>query len=137
MTDKRKGRWKAGESGNPNGRPPGSSEVGRLRAAISADLPEIIRKLVEKAKEGDSQAARLLLERVLPPIKATEPTVEIDIPEGEDLTAQGAAVMRAVSLGQIAPGQAGALLSGLGNVAKLKEIDELTRRIEALEAGKA
>ena len=43
--------------------------------------------------------------------------------------------MRAMAEGRIAPGQAGALLSGLGNVAKLKEIDELTARIEVLEKG--
>jgi polyhydroxyalkanoate synthesis regulator phasin len=131
----KKNAWKPGQSGNPNGRPPGSSEVGKLRAAISKHLPEIIDQLVEKARGGDAQAARLLLERVLPPVKATEATVVIDIPDGVGLTEQGAAVMRAVARGLIAPGQGGALLSGLGNVAKLKEIDELTARIEALEAG--
>jgi polyhydroxyalkanoate synthesis regulator phasin len=135
MTEKKKGRWEAGESGNPNGRPPGSSEVSKLRAAISEHLPEIIDQLVQKAKEGDAQAARLLLERVLPPIKATESTVEIDIPEEASLTEQGEAIVRAVARGLIAPGQGGTLLSGLSSVAKMREIDELTKRIEALEAG--
>lgn len=133
--ESKRGGWKAGQSGNPKGRPPGSSEVGKLRAAISEHMTEIIGQLVEKARGGDTQAARLLLERVLPPIKATEPTVEIDIPESAGLTEQGEAIVRAVARGLIAPGQGGALLSGLGNVAKLKEIDELTKRIEALEAG--
>ena len=133
--ESKRGGWQPGQSGNPKGRPPGSSEVSRLRAAISEHLPEIISQLVEKARGGDTQAARLLLERVLPPVKATESTVEIDIPEDAGLTEQGAAIVRAVAQGLIAPGQGGALLSGLGNVAKLKEIDELTKRIEALEAG--
>ena len=125
--------WKPGQSGNPNGRPPGSTEVGRLRAAISEHLPEIIAQLVEKARGGDAQAARLLLERVLPPVKATEATVEIELPEGATLTEQGEAIVRAVAGGLIAPGQAGALLTGLGNVARLKEVDELTTRLEELE----
>lgn len=130
--------WKPGQSGNPNGRPPGSSEAGRLRAAISQDIPEIIAVMVEKAKGGDAQAARLLLERVLPPVKATEATVEIELPPGATLTEQGEAIVRAVAGGLLAPGQAGALLTGLGNVARLKEVDELTQRLEALEkaAGK-
>lgn len=130
--------WKPGESGNPKGRPPGSSEVGRLRAAISEHLPEIIKQLVEKARGGDTQAARLLLERVLPPVKAIEATVELDLPEGATLTEQGDAIVRAVASGLLAPGQAGALLSGLGSIARLKEVDELTKRLEALEkaAGK-
>lgn len=130
--------WKPGQSGNPNGRPPGVSEVGRLRAAISEHLPEIIAQLVEKALGGDTQAARLLLERVLPPVKAIEATVELDLPEGATLTEQGDAIVRAVAAGSLAPGQAGALLTGLGSIARLKEVDELTKRLEALEkaAGK-
>lgn len=136
MTEEAKGSgWKKGQSGNPKGRPPGSSEIGKLRAAISEHLPEIIQQLVEKARDGDTQAARLLLERVLPPVKAVEATVEIEIPEGVGLTEQGEAIVRAVASGMIAPGQAGALLSGLGSVAKMKEIDELEKRIQALEEG--
>ena len=67
MEKKKRGKWKAGESGNPNGRPPGTGEVAKLRDSIAAHVPEIIVQLVAKAKEGDAQAARLLLERVLPP----------------------------------------------------------------------
>ncbi len=132
------GGWKPGQSGNPNGRPPGTSEIGRLRAAISEHLPEIIAQLVEKARAGDTQAARLLLERVLPPVKAVEATVLLEIAEGASLTEQGESIVRAVAGGLLAPGQAGALLTGLGSIARLKEVDELTKRLEALEkaAGK-
>lgn len=135
MAEKKSGRWKPGESGNPNGRPPGLSEVGRLRASIAEHLPEIIKAQVEKAKDGDGMAARLLLERVLPAVKAAEETVRLELPEGASLTEQGEAIMRAVAEGVISPGQGAALLSGLGNVARLKEIDELAARIEALEKG--
>lgn len=130
--------WKPGQSGNPNGRPPGSSEVGRLRAAISGHLPAIIQQLVEKALAGDTQAARLLLERVLPPVKATEATVMLELAPGASLTQQGESIMHAIATGLLAPGQAGALLTGLGSIARLKEVDELTKRLEALEkaAGK-
>lgn len=133
-----KGGWQPGQSGNPSGRPPGTSEVGRLRAAISEHLPEIIAQLVEKALAGDTQAARLLLERVLPPVKAIEATVEIAFPDGATLTEQGEAIVRAAACGSLAPGQAGALLTGLGSIARLKEVDELTKRLEELEkaAGK-
>jgi hypothetical protein len=125
--------WKPGQSGNPNGRPPGTSEIGRLRAAISKSLPEIIKQLVEKARAGDTQAARLLLERVLPPVKAVESAVIIELAPGASLTEQGESIMQAVANGLLAPGQAGALLTGLGSIARLKEVDELTKRLEALE----
>ena len=130
---KRRGRWKAGESGNPNGRPPGVGEVTKLRDSIAAHLPEIIAQLVEKAKAGDAQAARLLLERVLPSLKPIEQPVALSLPAGEGLTAQGVAIVEAVATGTLAPGQGAALLTGLGALARIKEIDELERRIAQLE----
>ena len=130
---KKRGKWKAGESGNPNGRPPGVGEVTKLRDSIAAHLPEIIAQLVEKAKAGDAQAARLLLERVLPSLKPIEQPVALSLPAGEGLTAQGVAIVEAVAAGTLAPGQGVALLTGLGALARIKEIDELERRIAQLE----
>ncbi len=132
----KRGRWKEGESGNPNGRKPGTGEVAKLRDSIAQHLPEIILQLVNKAKEGDSQAARLLLERVLPPMKAIEQAVKLSLPDGEGITAQGVAIVQAVASGTIAPGQGAALLTGLGALARIKEIDELERRITQLEGAK-
>lgn len=132
---KKRGRWKAGESGNPNGRPPGVGEVSKLRESIAAHLPDIIAQLVNKAKDGDSQAARLLLERVLPPMKAIEQAVTLTLPDG-DMTAQGVAIVQAVAAGTIAPGQGAQLLTGLGALARIREIDELERRLTALEGMK-
>ena len=138
MTEKKdKGKWQPGRSGNPNGRPPGTSDVARLRAAIAEHLPEIIAQQVAKAKEGDVQAARLLIERVIPPIKASEEPVMLAMPANVGLAEQGAAVMQAIAAGVIGPGQGAALLSGLGSIAKLKEIDDLIARVEALELNRA
>jgi len=133
---KKRGRWKAGESGNPKGRTPGTGEVGKLRASIALHLPDIIAQLVTKAKEGDAQAARLLLERVLPPMKPIEQAVALSLPTGEGMTAQGVAIVQAVAAGILAPGQGAALLTGLGALARIKEIDELERRITQLEGAK-
>lgn len=130
---KKRGRWKSGESGNPRGRKPGTGEVAKLRDSIAAHLPEIITQLVAKAKEGEPQAARLLLERVLPALKPMEQPVKLTMPDGEGLTAQGAAIVQAVAAGKIAPGQGAALLAGLGALSRIKEIDELTARISKLE----
>lgn len=135
MTEKaaRPGRWTKGQSGNPRGRKPGSGVTQQLRASIAQHVPDIVSKLVEQAKEGDTQAARLLLERVLPPVKQQEEAVSFDLPEGT-LSEQGAAVIRAAGDGEIAPSQATQMLTGLAAFAKLKEVDELERRLEALEA---
>lgn len=132
---KRPGRWKPGESGNPAGRRPGTGEVARLRAAIAEHVPEIVAKLVEAAKDGDTQAARLLLERVIAPLKAAEESAAVPLPAGT-LAEQGRALLSAAAAGELAPGQAAALLGALGTLARVVEVDELTRRVEALEARK-
>ena len=134
MTEKKISRWKPGQTGNPKGRPPGQSEITRLRASLAGDVPEILAGLVMAAKGGDVQAARLILERILPPVKAIEQAVELQLPTDGTLTAQGRAVLSAVAGGDLAPTQGAALLGAIGTLARVTEIDELTARIAALEA---
>ncbi len=124
--------WKPGQSGNPKGRPTGTGEVARMRAAIAGNVPAILDSLTSAALAGDVQAARLLLERALPPIKAVEATQALSLPDGT-LTEQGRAVLASVAAGELAPGQGAALLGAIGTLARVAEIDELTQRITALE----
>lgn len=138
MTDSlEKGRWKPGQSGNPRGKPAGSGELQKLRAKIGKHVPSIITKLVDAAEAGDVQAARLLLERVLPPMKATEAAHALQIDTKASLTDQGRAVLAAVAAGQLAPGQGAQLVAAIGSLGKLTEIDELERRLAALESRNA
>ncbi len=125
--------WRAGQSGNPRGRRPGSGEVAKLRAAIAEHVPTILERLVAAALQGDVSAARLLLERVCPPLKATEEAAPLALPDGT-LTEQGRAVLGAVAAGELAPGQGAALLGAIGTLARVAEVDELERRLTALEA---
>ena len=130
---KRPGRWKAGESGNPAGRKPGTGEVAKMRASMAAHVPALVAVLLARAMDGDIGAARLLLERTIAPLKAAEQAAPLALPAGT-LTEQGRAVVAAVAAGELAPSQGAALLASLGTLAKLTEADELARRIEALEA---
>lgn len=130
---KRPGRWKPGESGNPTGRKPGTGQVAKLRAAIAEQLPGLLDAMVVRALDGDVGAARLLLERTVAPLRAVEPALTLALPDGS-LTDQGRAVLKAVAAGELAPGQGAALLGAIGTLARVAEIDELTARVEALEA---
>lgn len=116
------------------GRPKGSkNKATKLREAIAADLPQIIAGLTAQAKAGDAQAARLLLERVLPAVRPIEMPAPVALPAGGSLADQGRALLAAAGAGLLAPGQAAQLLAALGALAKIVETDELAARIAALE----
>jgi hypothetical protein len=121
-----------GQSGNPKGRPRGKTLGGILRQSIEKDFDLIIGSVIESAKTGDIQAASLLLSRVCPPLKPVQEAYKIGLP-GETLTKKAEAILDAVADGKISISDAKALLDGLASISKITEIDELTRRIEALE----
>ena len=128
--------WAKGQSGNPKGRPAGSGEVAKLRAAIAGQVPAILESLTAAAIAGDVAASRLILERVLPPLKAAEQTQPLSLPDGT-LTDQGRAVLAAVAAGELATGPGAALLASIGTLARVVEVDELARRLDVLEAKNA
>jgi hypothetical protein len=133
MTARTDTKFKPGQSGNPEGRKPGSGKVGAMRAALEKDWKDIQAVLVKKAKEGDMQAIRIVAERMIPPLRAVESAVPVDL-SGATLSEKGNAVLEAVAAGTLAPGQAAQILQGLGAMARVLETDELAKRIEALEA---
>ena len=126
-------KFKPGQSGNPNGRPKDKTPATLLRKSIIGDIPAIINTLVELAKGGDVQAAKVLLDRVCPTLKPQ--SLPISLPVNGTLTEQGNEIIRATMTGQIAPDIGAQLITALANQAKIVEIDELTRRIEVLENG--
>jgi hypothetical protein len=128
-----KSTWKPGQSGNPAGRPPGSGEVGKLRAGIAGHVPAILDRLVAAAQDGDVQAARLLLERCLPALKPTELPQAIELPDGGSLTETGRAVLNAVGNGSLPAGEGAKLMAAIAALGRVAELDELAARIEALE----
>ena len=85
-----------------------------------------------RALQGDSGLMRALLGRLVAPAKAETLPASFTLPEGS-LTDQANAVMQAVSSGVIAPSTGGELLTALGQVAKIREADEVLSRVEALE----
>jgi hypothetical protein len=125
--------WRKGQSGNPHGRrAKGLATAERLRNALVKDLPGILEGLVKAAKGGDMAAARTILDRVLPPLKAIETPAFLDPLEGS-LADQGQAVLGAMAGGALAPGQAALILGAIAAQARVVEVDELGRRLEALE----
>jgi hypothetical protein len=123
--------FKKGESGNPAGRKKGSAKIEPLRTGLIEHVPEILNKLVIQAKAGDIQACKLILERVLPPLKSQASAVEI--PVSETLAQQGGEIIKATMVGQIPPDIGSMLITALANQGKLVELQEMTERLERIE----
>ena len=132
MNQNANGRWEPGRSGNPRGRPRGTGDVARLRAAISSRLPELIDRLIQSALDGDSQAARLLLERTVPALRPIDAPTRIDLPS-EGVSAKAKAIIAHATSGGVSVMEAAQLVSALTSVAKLVELEELTQRVARLE----
>jgi hypothetical protein len=126
------GKFKPGQSGNPGGKAPGTkSRTTLLRESLADHLPDILDRLVEQANAGDLQAIKVLLDRVMPALRPIDSPVRLSL--GEDLGANGRAILAAAASSEITPDQAAKLLQGVGALARVIEIDELAKRVAALE----
>jgi hypothetical protein len=108
MRDER-GRFMAGQSGNPAGKAPGTrNRASLLRDALdSEDGPAMARVVIDKALAGDVVTAKFCVARLMP--KPRDRAIEIDLPEGaraRDIVAAYDATVRAMASGEITPDEA-------------------------------
>lgn len=91
-------------SPNPKGRPKGIVDKRtKISQAMLDDAHEITKVIVAKAKEGDLQAASLVLSRVLPALSPQTEKVQFDLDPAAPLATQVEQVMVAISAGEISP----------------------------------
>jgi hypothetical protein len=127
-------KYTKGKSGNPKGRPRGIRDKRvELRTLLEPHAAELVQKAVNLAKDGDSVALRLCLDRLIPTLKARdEPTQGLweNSDAGADL---GRAVLRSMAAGEVTPDQASAMMGAIAAHSRIVEVDELERRVAALE----
>lgn len=126
--------FRPGQSGNPKGRKRGIANASRLRERIGSRIEAVIDALHEQALAGDVQAARALLDRCVAPLKPQEATVTLSL--GDDLGGAARGILAALSSGQLPPGQAAQVMSGVASLARVIVVTELEERIRALEASR-
>ena len=121
-----------GQSGNAKGRPPRTDTERRQREAIRKALPGVIERLVEQATvEGDTSAAKLLLERVMPAWKPVDRPVSMAL--GPDLGDASKAVLAALGAGDVTPDQAASLANTIATLARSNELVVVEQRLSAIE----
>ncbi len=129
-------RFKPGQSGNPAGKPPGAKNKTTLLAQklLDGEAEELIRKIIERAKDGDMQALKVCVDRLCPPLKPQSTAVTVDLNNTKSLAEIARAFIDAAADGSIAPDIASLLVGSVGTLARVKEVDELKTRMAALES---
>jgi len=131
LTRTKRGTFKKGTSGNPAGRQ--KTEHAILRQKLAAHGEDVAMVVVQAALRGDIQAAKIVLERLCPPLKPSAAPVVITLPENPSIADTARAIIEHVADGQIAPDVAGQLVQAVAALARVVEIDELATRLNALE----
>ncbi len=129
------GRFVAGVSGNPRGRPKGSRD---RRTLLLADLLDaggeaIVAKLVKLATKGEPWAVRLVVDRIVPKL---ERRVEIELPRvdrADDVAAAVAEVIACAAAGSLTIEEARGFLQLLEQQRKAIETSELAVKLEVLQ----
>jgi hypothetical protein len=124
-----------GASGNPAGRPKGIKDKRhRFNEAIESMIPEVLESVFQKAVAGDMTAAKMLLDRSLPTKRPEQERAQISIKENTALNARE--VLKSVFAGEMSPDVGASLLNAITSVLKAVEVEDLAKRIEALESKK-
>ena len=106
---------------------------GKASSRVGARATSDPRKPNQASKGGDVAAIRLIIERLIPPLKAVDAPLSIQLPEG-GLSLQGRAIIASAALGEVSPADASQLLGAIGQLARIQEFDALVERVEKLEA---
>jgi len=118
------------------GRPKGSRHKITILAEklMSDDVEGVVQSVVKAAKNGDMQAARVILDRIAPPRKDT--TISIELPSIdtlEDIANAMGLIVKAAASSEIGLSEADALTKLLQGYSSALEMTDMAKRLEALE----
>ena len=130
------GRFEKGMSGNPAGRPAGSRNNATLacEALLEGQAEALTQKAVEMALAGDVTALKLCIERICP-VRRDRP-VSFKLPavtSARDAADISAAVMAAVSNGDITLSEASEIGKLIDSYVKAYQVAELSDRVACVE----
>ena len=128
--------FQKGQSGNPNGRPTGCRNKASilLGELIDNEGREIVRAMIDAAKNGDTAAGRCLIERLVPPRKDRAVSFAMPVLESAaDAPRAMAAIVAGVASGDLTASEAHDLAGMVEKFAKSVELAELAVRLSAIE----
>jgi hypothetical protein len=128
-------KWVKGMSSpNPSGRPRGIIDArSKITKALMDDAPEIARVVIEAAKEGDLQAASLVLSRCAPALRPETYPVQFAFDPSAPIARQIEQVLEAMAAGCVAPDVGKQIIDAIGTLSNARAVEELEARIVTLE----
>jgi hypothetical protein len=132
---KRKPRGRPFPPGNP-GRPPGSKNktTQLVEQLAEGQAEQIIRKVFERAQEGDVSCMRMVVDRLWPQRKGQPLNVAMPpINTTEDVLSAIKSIWTALAEGRLTPDEASALSIVIDRSVQAIELHDITKRIAALE----
>jgi hypothetical protein len=130
--------WTKGcPSPNKSGRPKGIPDKRLLATQQMLDeMRNIIAVLLGKALEGDTNAAGIVLSKILPSVKAQAEKVQFEFDSTAPISQQVAQVLDAIAAGAVAPDVGRLIIDSVKALGEVRTAEQLEARIAALEAGK-
>jgi hypothetical protein len=135
----RKARGRPFQPGNP-GRPRGSKNKTTqfVEQLAEGQAEQIIQKALQLALAGDVSCLRMVLDRIWPPRKA--PPINVTMPpinSSQDALDAIAAICTALGHGHLTPDEITALSSVIGRSIQVIEIQDVEKRVAALEEARS
>lgn len=119
------------------GRPKGSRHKITILAEklLSEDVEGVVQSVVKAAKNGDVQAARVILDRIAPPRKDSTISIELpDIKSLDDVAQAMSMVVKATANAEIGLSEADMLTKLLQGYASALEASDISRRLDSIES---
>jgi Family of unknown function (DUF5681) len=129
-------RFRKGESGNPDGRPPGSRNKATLliEKLLDDGAKDIATKAIELAKNGDSTALRLCLDRIAPARRDRHIAFKLPKMESpEHAVKAAAAIVEAVASAELTPSEAAEMMKLVEGYTRILEAEDHEQRLRTLE----
>jgi hypothetical protein len=135
LPEPRKPGFQIGNRANPRGRPPGTygSRINPLKRLLDFESKEILKKVCAEAKNGNMQAAALVLSRTMP----RERLVHLKLPRLSDAASALhtlALVFECVTKGELSPSEADHIAALAKNYAEISELTAIKAQLALLEA---
>jgi hypothetical protein len=131
-------QFEKGQSGNPAGRAPGSKNRSTLmaQALLEGEAEELLRIAVKMAREGDSVALRLCLDRIAPRLRPRDDAIAFELPQINtvaDLLPALSAIAAGVASGDLTAEQAGHLTQLVHRWTEAVQVVDFDARLRKLE----